>query len=171
MVRKVTQLTVQKIVCPICNSSIDNTNLPKTENGIDIIAIDHNDHVLIIKYDNTKLVREITAKKLYEENPSQKHLECPKCKNQIPIPIISEHPTEITYKHDDHIAVIYVLGEDIYIVDSIKLIKIEKETEKASNKLNKITSNDILAYILTEIAAGNNHIKIPKQFNPEIYKI
>ena len=118
---------VTQVTCPICGKLINVKELPLPSDTINTVAVDHVDHVVIIKYDKYGVIRDFFALEWSESRVEGVEVTCPKCGR---IEKISENqfPIEVVYKHEDHVLLVNVLSEDLLLTEVYPLIKLKLAT-------------------------------------------
>ena len=165
-----------QVLCPVCGIKVDANLLPKTSEGLTIIAIDHGSHVVIVKYDQFNMIRDFNIYFWDDDNNLENgvKLRCNHCGVENKIDVY-DHPNEFVFNHLDHVFFVNLISEDLIIPEIIPLIKVEK-FNKSINPLSILLKNmdyDQLASIIVEGIYGHNNIQAPDiilGFVKELYK-
>lgn len=137
------------LACPICRKVevIQVENAPIGE--IKSVALNHQDHVVLVEYDYTGMIRSVYTVRVSELH-SGKTIKCPECGKEISLP--DTDFDEIAFIHDDHVAIVYAIGNK-YMVDTVKVVKevTERVPENVIKKACDIIGIDNLAYLISKI--------------------
>ena len=158
----------KSIKCPICGTEINYSDLPVPKDDIALVAVDHGDHIVVVKYDQNGFIRDFSVYPVGVDNAGKTVEKCPICGKDILIPLANEYPSEFLYNHGDHVVVLYMFDTDLYTINTIPLVKARESPGKIFvNKLINIIGIESLSSILAHVALGDLEvIHAPKEAIP-----
>ena len=157
---------IKEIVCGRCGARIKYKDLPELkEEDMGVVALDHDDHILVIKYDRFGIIRGADP---YDKLPSGKYgvleITCPKC-GTIEKVTIPEEPSEYGFAHSDHVMLVHIIEPDLYTVETHPLIHVKRKDEmKNVIRLLNLIGVERLSSLLAELVIyGKKGVFIPVQ--------
>ncbi|MGQ4892825.1 MAG: hypothetical protein ACP6IP_10120 [Candidatus Njordarchaeia archaeon] len=153
------------IKCPVCGATISYEDLPALEEDIGLVAVDHGDHIVVVKYDANGFIRDFSVYPTGVDNVGKTSEKCPVCGREILVPLVNDYPSEFLYNHGDHVVVLYMFDTDLYTVNSIPLVKAESLMKKTFiTKLIRMIGVDRLSMILTHVVLRDvEKVHAPKE--------
>ncbi len=152
-----------KIVnCPVCGEEITPDELPEPKEDLNSVAINHGDHIAVVKYDKNKRIISVSAYPISITEEGAAVEICPICEREIPIPAVREYPTELVYNHVDHVVIVYLYDPDLYTLETMPLITVTKPPKKELMKaIIDFIGVQNLANIVARVAVGEKTVKYP----------
>ncbi|MGQ4891045.1 MAG: hypothetical protein ACP6IP_01005 [Candidatus Njordarchaeia archaeon] len=163
----------KSVRCPVCGKEIKYDDLPALETDIGLVAVDHVDHIVVIKYDDKGTIRDLSVYPIGIENHGGQAEKCPTCGKEILIPVPKQFPSEYLYNHGDHVVIVFLFDADLYKIITMPLVKLKTyEENRFIRMLISKLGVDGLSALLAQIALGESEeITVPADAIPYVEKL
>ncbi|MGQ4891070.1 MAG: hypothetical protein ACP6IP_01140 [Candidatus Njordarchaeia archaeon] len=165
-----------RVKCPLCGREVRSEDLPELNEDMGRVAVDHEDHVLVIKYDNHGFIRTAEPYKVKKETDKTDIYcmdKCPLCGKPVVILNGSIYPNEYAYIHGDHVVIVFVLDRGIHFLEAIPLISPkESNAELLYGRLLNALGEKGLAILLSLLVMNfNGVIHVPYEVVPIVKEL